>query len=145
MVSCWYPELLCKAVEAVKQCPDQSGHPLVVHFSFCSLCWGFGLPQQEVVVCTGGLNCLNSSRDNALLTVSIVRNSMRIKTRKKKKIDIDHCVPSAQSNLPCTWILYIHVLFPKTTWYNQHHPTHHSCTTIFDFQDEVKFWHFEKG
>lgn len=142
VVNCWYPELFCKASEGEKQRPAQSGHRLVVHFSFCPLIWGFPLPQQEGVVHTG-LNCLNSFRDNVLLTVSVVRNSMHIKTKKKKNRRWPLCPPLLRATSePCTWIMYIHVLFPKTTQYNQHYMTHRCYTNIFDLQDEVKltFW-----
>lgn len=147
VVNCWYPELFCKASEGEKQCPAQSGHRLIVHFSFWSLCWGFPLPQQEGVACKGCLNCLNSFIDNVLLTVSVVRNSMHIKTKgKKKNRRWSLCPPLLRATSePCTWITYIHVLFSKTAWYNQHYMTHHSHTNIFDLQDKVKLWHFEKG
>lgn len=143
VVNCWYPKLFCKASEGEKQCPAQSGHRLVVHFSFCPLIWGFPLPQQEGVMRTGGFNFLNSFRDNVLLTVSVVRNSMHIKTKKKKNRRWPLCSPLLRATSePCTWITYIHVLFPKTTQYNQHYMTHCCYTNIFDLQNEVKvtFW-----
>lgn len=85
VVDCWYPALFCKAAEGGNQGPAQSGHLLTVHPSFCSLGWGSPLPRQEGVVCTGGLNSLNTFRHNVLLKVSVVRNSMHTKKKRKKK------------------------------------------------------------
>lgn len=149
VVDYWYPALFCKVAEGGNQGPAESGHLLMVHSSFCSLCWGLPLPLQEGMVRTGGLN---SFRDNVLLKVSVVRNYMHTKKKGEKKegwlAAPTTRSPSPQNNpvhLPYTGTMYIHIRFPKTDWYYQHYLTHHSSTHIFGKQDEVQLWNFEQG